>query len=102
MYKPLINGDKVLMVIMEVEVVHGVKRKASKLVGFFDDGSNCSVIKTSIAEKLGLWGDPVALELETVNATTVVETKDHCFVLNACLLLYCQAQPQLQLQICLR
>ena len=48
MYKPLINGDKVLMVIMEVEVVHGVTRKASKLVEFFYDGSNCSVIKTKI------------------------------------------------------
>ena len=78
MCKPLINGDKVLMVIMEVEVVHGVARKASKLVGFFDDGSNCSVIKTSVAEKLGLWGDPVTLELGTVNATTVVETKLYC------------------------
>ena len=81
MCKPLINGDKVLMVIMEVDVVHGVARKASKLVGFFDDGSNCSVIRTSLAEELGLWGDPVTLELGTVNATTVVETKLYCVCL---------------------
>ena len=30
-------------------------------------GSNCSCIKNEVAEKLGLWGDPVTLELGTVN-----------------------------------
>ena len=43
------------------------------MVGFFDDGSNCSVVKNAVAEKLGLWGDDVTLELGTVNATTAVK-----------------------------
>ena len=78
MAKPLINGDKVLMVIMELDVVYGIAGNSTKLVGFFDDGSNCSVIRTALAEQLGLWGDPVTLELGTVNATTVVNTKLYC------------------------
>ena len=56
MAKPLINGDKVLMVIMELDVVYGIAGDSTKLVGFFDDGSNCSVIRTALAEQLGLWG----------------------------------------------
>ena len=78
MAKPLINGDKVLMTIMLLDIVHGIARDTTKLVGFFDDGSNCSVIRTGLAEQLGMWGDPVTLELGTVNATTVINTKLYC------------------------
>ena len=78
MAKPLLNGDKVLMTVMHLSVVYGVDRKGAQMVGFFDDGSNCSVIRTSLAEQLGLWGDPVTLELGTVNATTTMQTKLYC------------------------
>ena len=47
-------------------------------MGFFDDGSNCSVIKTELAVKLKLWGDPITLELGTVNASTTIDTKLYC------------------------
>ena len=50
----------------------------TEIVGFFDDGTNCSVIKNSLAIKLGLWGDSVTLELGTVNATTTIKTKLYC------------------------
>ena len=54
MAKPLINGDKVLMTIMEIWVVYGPDRMSGKMVAFFDDGCNCSVIRTSQAEELEL------------------------------------------------
>ena len=76
--KPLIHGDKVLMTMMEVDMIHGLDGNISKILGFFDDGSNCSVIKTALARKLGLWGEPVTLELGTVNAKTTMDTKLYC------------------------
>ena len=78
MSRPLINGDKVLMTVMCMSIVYGIERKEAKLVGFFDDGSNCSVIRTALAEELGLWGDPVTLELGTINASSTIKTKLYC------------------------
>ena len=76
--RPLVNGDKVMMCMMNISVISGEDGMHSKLVGFFDDGSNCSCIKNEVAVKLGLWGDPVTLELGTVNATTTLRTKLYC------------------------
>ena len=76
--KPLIHGDKVLMVMQGVQLVYGMERTPATVVGFFDDGSNCSVIKNDLAIRLQLWGDPVMLELGTVNALTTVDTKLYC------------------------
>ena len=76
--KPLINGDKVLMCVMTLSLVSGEQGAKSEVTGFFDDGSNCSCIKNSTAERLGLWGHPITLELGTVNATTSIETKLYC------------------------
>ena len=45
------------------------------------DGSNCRVIKTSVARRLGVWGEQVTLEIGTVNAVTTVETKLYCLEL---------------------
>ena len=73
--KALIHGDKVLMTVMEIDVISGLAGSISKILGFFDDGSNCSVIKTALAIKLQLWGEPVTLELGTVNAKTTINTK---------------------------
>ena len=79
--KPLLNGDKVMMSVMEIDVIYGLAGDRTHVVGFFDDGSNCSVIKNSLAIRLGLWGDPVTLELGTVNAKTTVDTKLYCLEL---------------------
>ena len=76
--KPLVNGDKVLMCMMSLSVISGEVGVHSSVVGFFDDGSNCSVVKNEVAVRLGLWGDPVTLELGTVNATTSLRTKLYC------------------------
>ena len=62
------------MTILEVSVTYGIEGEVVKIVGFLDDGYNCSVIKNSLATKLGLWGTPVTLELGTVNATTTIDT----------------------------
>ena len=76
--KPLIHGDKVLMVMQGMQLVYGIDRKEAKVLGFWDDGSNCSVIKNELATRLQLWGDPVTLELGTVNALTTVDTRLYC------------------------
>ena len=76
--KPLLNGDKVLMTMMYLPVKYGLAGEIAQIVGFFDDGSNCSVVKNSVAIKLGLWGENVTLELGTVNATTTTKTKLYC------------------------
>ena len=78
MARPMINGDKVLMTIMTMDIVYGVERNGAKLIGFFDDGSNCSVIRTALAEELGLWGECVTLELGTINASSTIKTKLYC------------------------
>ena len=54
--QPLLNGDKVLMTVIKVDVTYEVKGDITKVVCFFDDGSSCSIIKNSFAVKLGLWG----------------------------------------------
>ena len=59
--KPLLSGDKVLMAVMVLEVVFGLQREVASVVGFFEDGSNCSVITNSLSTRLVLWGDPVTL-----------------------------------------
>ena len=76
--KPMISGDKVLMTIMHLPIVYGVKREETTLVGFFDDGSNCSIIRYNLAEELGLWGETVTLDLGTINARNTVVTKLYC------------------------
>jgi len=76
--KPLINGDKVLMTLMKIPIVYGKKRKKTQVVSFFDDGSNCSIIRTKLAENLGLWGESVTLDLGTINARNTVVTKLYC------------------------
>ena len=78
MAKPMIHGDKVLMTIMSMSIVYGAHREGAKLVGFFDDGSNCSIIRKALAEDLGLWGEHVTLELGTINASSTVKTKLYC------------------------
>ena len=55
MAKPLVCGDQVLMTLMNLPIVYGKERHKENIVGFFDDGSNCSVIRKSLAEELGLW-----------------------------------------------
>ena len=50
--RPLIHGDKVLMTMMDLQDVYGENRQVTSIVGFFDDGTNCSVIKNDLAIKL--------------------------------------------------
>ena len=79
--KPLIHGEKVLMVMQNIPAVYGKDGNISEVTSFFDDGSTCSAIKNEVAQKLELYGDPVLLELGTVNATTLLETKLYCIEL---------------------
>ena len=69
------------MCMSSIRVVYGELGSTTELNSFFDDGSTCSAVLNSVAEKLHLWGDPVTLELGTVNATIVLETKLYCLEL---------------------
>ena len=62
------------MCMSTVRVVCGESGSTTNINSFFDDGSTCSAILNGVAERLQLWGDPVTLELGTVNATTILET----------------------------
>ena len=54
LHKRQIAGDKVLMTTQEVKTIHGLEGTISKVIAFFDDGSNCSVIRSKLAEEMGL------------------------------------------------
>ena len=72
--KPGLNGDQVLLVIMEVSMVYGPQRLLTSVVTFFDDGSTCSIILNSVAKQYGLLGEKVVVTIETINAITTKET----------------------------
>ena len=75
LHKRQIEGEKVLMTTQEVKTIYGLEAKISKVITFFDDGSNCSVIRSKLAEEMGLHGDPITLSIGTVNARTNIDTK---------------------------
>ena len=47
------------------------------LSSFFDTGSMCSLILTTVAEKYGLSGHPVNLTIETVNGERSFSSKQY-------------------------
>ena len=75
LHKRQIEGEKVLMTTQQIQTIHGLEGTVSKLIAFFDDGSNCSVIRTELAEQMGLYGDPITLSIGTVNAKTNIDTR---------------------------
>ena len=72
--KPGLNGDQVLLVIQEIDMVYGPGRIVTPIITFFDDGSTCSVVLNSVARQFGLLGEKVTVTIETLNAVTTKET----------------------------
>ena len=66
--QPEQDGDSILLLVQEVELVHGVNRRKRTTSIFFDNGSTCSMIKRALVE---------ALKLETVRRTIVVHSFRH-------------------------
>ena len=53
--------------------------RSGNIVGFFDDGSDCSLILNSAAERLGLKGEAIVMQVTTV--TGVVKTNSHVYTI---------------------
>jgi hypothetical protein len=75
---PLIDGNKVLLLMQIIEVKHGPKGDLSQLVVFWDDGSTCSLVVTDTAEMLQCPGEAVTVSIETINGSITRETKVYC------------------------
>ena len=56
-------------------MIHGPYRKRSDVVGFFDQGSTCSLVLTSFAENRSLQGQTVTISIGTVNGPNTRDTK---------------------------
>ena len=52
LHKRQIEGEKVLMTTQEIKTIYGSEGTTSKVITFFDDGSNCSVIRSQLAEEM--------------------------------------------------
>ena len=69
------EGDSVLLIIQEINMVVGTGRVQRTVITFFDPGSTCSLVLTEFAEKHGLEGTPVTITLGTVNGEKERATK---------------------------
>ena len=75
---PLIDGNKVLLLMQIIEVKYGPRGELSQLVVFWDDGSTCSLVVTETAEKLQCPGEAITLCIETINGIITRDTKIFC------------------------
>ena len=60
--------------------MHTIPTVAGNIISFFDDGSDCSLILNSAAERLGLHGEAVSMEVTTI--TGVVHTNSHLYTIS--------------------
>ena len=72
---PPIPGEQVLLLFQDIDVVYGQDRLEDKIKSFWDDGSTCSLVKNSTAEKLQLRGEPITITIDTVNGLVERKTK---------------------------
>ena len=70
-----LDGDKVLLVIQSIPMMYGLGGAQVHVTTFFDDGSTCSVVLNSFADKYKLFGEDVSISLSTVNGVSNVNTK---------------------------
>ena len=75
---PLIDGNKVLLLMQVIEVKYGPRGELTQLVVFWDDGSTCSLVVTETAEMLQCPGEAVTVSIETINGIITRETKIYC------------------------
>ena len=72
---PLLRGDQVLMMILNINVIYGFGRNIEAVPSFIDPGSGCCLILTKLAERLKLQGRPVTITITTVTKAVTKETK---------------------------
>ena len=52
----MLDGDSVLLIILEITIITGKDRIQRTMITFFDPGSTFSLVLTKFAEKHGLEG----------------------------------------------
>ena len=75
---PIVQGNKVLLLMQYVTVKYGPRGELTQLTVFWDNGSTCSLVQIEFAEMLGCPGEPVTVSIDTVNGMITRETKLYC------------------------
>ena len=75
---PLIEGNKVLLLIQSIKVKYGPRGDKTDITVFWDDGSTCSLVLSETADRLGCPGEPVTVSIDTVNGVVTRDTKLYC------------------------
>ena len=71
----ILDGDKVLMTLQNLPMKYGAAGLVRDIVAFYDDGSTCSIIVSKVAEECGLYGQPILINIGTVNSSAKYNTK---------------------------
>ena len=74
---PPIPGEQVLLLFQGIKVVYGPDRTEDQIKTFWDDGSTCSLVKDSTAERLQLRGEPVTITIDTINGKVERKTRHY-------------------------
>jgi hypothetical protein len=72
---PEMDGERILLLVQEAEVVTGIERRKEKAKFFFDKGSTCSMIQRCLVERLSLESLSKTLVVQTFRATSAMETE---------------------------
>ena len=72
---PMINGDRILLMLQEIWMRFGLYSAQVKINVFFDNGSMCSLILTSLAEEYKLLSQDICVTITTVDSEKERQTK---------------------------
>ena len=72
---PEIDGERILLLVQEAQVVTGKERRKVKTKVFFDKGSTCSMITKSLVESLSLESLKRTLIVQTFRSTEALDTE---------------------------
>ena len=65
--EPMLDGDQILLMLQSIWVKFGLESSRKQLAAFIDNGSTCSLILESVAEKLNLPGQNIRVTISTIN-----------------------------------
>ena len=71
----LLDGDNILMNVQTLTMKYSTAALRADITVFWDNGSTCSVIVAEVAEKFGLYGEPITITINTVTGSKKHETK---------------------------
>ena len=72
---PMINGDRILLMLQEIWMRFGLYSAQVKINVFFDNGSTCSLVLTSLAEEYKLLSQDIRVTITTIDSEKERQTK---------------------------